>query len=273
MKLAQYYRGNQVCLGRIEEGALRPLRFPGDLREFVATGAKPELGNLPSIPLEGVQWAPPVSHPSKIIAIGLNYRDHADESKGAVPATQLIFAKFPNSIIGHGRQITWRSDVTRKVDYEAELVVVIGKETRNAAEKDALKSVFGYTCGNDVSARDLQFKDGQWVRGKSLNTFCPLGPWLVTGDELGDPHELSIRCWLNGQLMQDSSTSQMIFRVPTLISFASRHFTLLPGDIIMTGTPAGVGTFRDPPVYLKNGDEVVVEIGGVGRLVNSCLVQ
>ena len=162
--------------------------------------------------------------------------------------------------------------MTQKVDYEAELAVIIGREVCNATEEEAMGSVFGYTCGNDVSARDLQFGDGQWVRGKSLDTFCPLGPWVVTTDEVKDPHALGIRCWLNGELMQDSHTSRMIFHVPALVSFLSRHFTLLPGDVIMTGTPSGVGAFRDPSVYLKDGDEVVVEIEGVGRLVNTCKV-
>ena len=137
-------------------------------------------------------------------------------------------------------------------------------------EGSALEAVFGYTCANDVSARDLQFGDGQWVRGKSLDTFCPLGPWVVTTDEIPDPHSLKIRCWLNGEVMQDSHTGLMIFKIRSLVSFMSRHFTLLPGDIILTGTPHGVGAFREPPVYMKDGDEVVVEIERVGRLVNTC---
>ena len=162
--------------------------------------------------------------------------------------------------------------VTQKVDFEAELAVVIRKEVYNCTEAEATETIFGYTCGNDVSARDLQFGDGQWVRGKSLDTFCPIGPWIVTPDDIPDPHSLKIRCMLNGRLMQDSNTNMIIFKVPTLISFFSRHFTLLPGDIILTGTPHGVGAFRDPSVYMKDGDEVTVEIEGIGRLVNRCRI-
>jgi 2-keto-4-pentenoate hydratase/2-oxohepta-3-ene-1,7-dioic acid hydratase in catechol pathway len=133
-----------------------------------------------------------------------------------------------------------------------------------------METIFGYTCANDVSARDLQFGDGQWVRGKSLDTFCPLGPWIVTSDEVPDPHALALKCWVNGQIMQNSNTGLMLFKLPQLISFLSKNFTLSPGDVILTGTPHGVGTFRNPSVYLKNGDEVVIEIEQVGRLVNTC---
>lgn len=273
MKLAQYHREGRIQVGCIVHNTLRPLKFPGDLTELIVSGAEPQMSTIPPVALKEVQWAPPVSRPSKVIAIGLNYRDHADESRGAVPSLPLVFAKFPSSIIGHGEQITWRGDITRSVDYEAELAVIIGKKLHNATEEEALESIFGYTCGNDVSARDLQFGDGQWVRGKSLDTFCPLGPWIVTSDELEDPHALSIRCWLNGELVQDSNTSRMIFRIPFLMSFLSLHFTLLPGDIVLTGTPAGVGAFRDPPVYLRNGDEVIVEIEGIGSLMNPCRVS
>jgi 2-keto-4-pentenoate hydratase/2-oxohepta-3-ene-1,7-dioic acid hydratase in catechol pathway len=151
--------------------------------------------------------------------------------------------------------------------------VIIGKRIYGCSEKEAMDAVFGYSCGNDVSARDLQFGDGQWVRGKSLDSFCPVGPCVVTADEVPEPHDLGIRCWLNGRLMQDGHTGLMIFGVPQVVSFLSKHFTLFPGDIILTGTPSGVGAFRDPPVYMKDGDEVVVEIQGVGRLVNTCQAQ
>jgi 2-keto-4-pentenoate hydratase/2-oxohepta-3-ene-1,7-dioic acid hydratase in catechol pathway len=156
------------------------------------------------------------------------------------------------------------------VDYEAELGVVIGTTARRVSAEGAYAYVAGYTCLNDVSARDLQFGDKQWVRGKSLDTFCPMGPWLVTRDELPDPHTLAIRCSVNGELLQDSNTSELIFGVPELVSFLSHAFTLLPGDVIATGTPSGVGVFRKPPRFLKDGDAVVVEIEGIGRLENSC---
>jgi 2-keto-4-pentenoate hydratase/2-oxohepta-3-ene-1,7-dioic acid hydratase in catechol pathway len=219
--------------------------------------------------LDGVKLTAPV-RPSKIVAIGLNYRDHAREQGSPIPEQPIIFAKFPTSVIGPGDAIVWDPALTQQVDYEAELAVVIGRRTRNVSEEDALEFVAGYTCGNDVSARDLQFGDRQWVRGKSLDTFCPLGPLIVTPDEIADPQNLSIRAILNGETMQDSRTSEMIFGVRQLIAFASRAFTLLPGDVILTGTPDGVGVFRKPPVFLKDGDAIAVEIEKIGRLENVC---
>ncbi|MGD0115370.1 MAG: fumarylacetoacetate hydrolase family protein [Dehalococcoidia bacterium] len=220
--------------------------------------------------LDEVELTAPVPAPSKIVAIGLNYRDHAREQGVPVPEKPLIFAKFPTSVIGPGDTITWDPALTQQVDYEAELAVVIGKKCRNVTEKDALSFVGGYTCGNDVSARDLQFGDRQWVRGKSLDTFCPLGPVLVTPDEVGDPQSLAIRTLLNGEVMQDSSTGEMVFGVAELIAFASRAFTLLAGDVLLTGTPSGVGVFRKPPVFLKDGDRIAIEIERIGRLENVC---
>ncbi len=222
------------------------------------------------VKLHDIELMAPVPAPPKIVAIGLNYRDHAREQGVPVPERPLIFAKFPTSVIGPGDAITWDPSLTRQVDYEAELAVVIGKKCRNVTEKDALSFVGGYTCGNDVSARDLQFGDRQWVRGKSLDTFCPLGPVLVTPDELGDPQSLAIQTLLNGEVMQDSSTGEMVFGVAELIAFASRAFTLLPGDVLMTGTPSGVGVFRKPPAFLKDGDRIAVEIERIGRLENVC---
>jgi 2-keto-4-pentenoate hydratase/2-oxohepta-3-ene-1,7-dioic acid hydratase in catechol pathway len=272
MKIAQFYKGTQIRLGLVERESLVPIDFDGDMVAFIEQGGKP-MGTGNPVPLTEVILAPPVSRPFKIIALGLNYKDHADEFKGSIPEVPLVFAKFPNSLIGHNQEIAWRRDVTKKVDFEAELAVIIGKTIRDCTEDVAFDAVFGYTCANDVSARDLQFGDGQWVRGKSLDTFCPLGPWLVTADEVHDPHDLSITCRLNGKIMQNSHTGLMIFRIPSLISFLSSHFTLTPGDIILTGTPQGAGAFRDPPLYLKDGDEVIVEIERVGRLVNTCRVK
>ena len=272
MKIAQFYVEDRIGLGLIEADYLVPIDFSGDMIDLMESGKLDGYGRKTPIPLNKVRFAPPVTRPSKIIALGLNYKDHAQESKGQVPDVPLIFAKFPSSLIGHLNEIRWDTTVTRKVDFEAELAVIIGQSVYRVPEEDALKAVFGYTCANDVSARDLQFGDGQWVRGKSLDSFCPLGPWIVTPDELSDPHSLNIRCSVNDHLMQDSNTGLMIFRVPEVISFLSRHFTLRPGDIILTGTPHGVGTFRDPSIYLKDGDEVMVEIEGIGRLVNTCSV-
>jgi 2-keto-4-pentenoate hydratase/2-oxohepta-3-ene-1,7-dioic acid hydratase in catechol pathway len=219
---------------------------------------------------DGLSLMAPVPNPSKIVAIGLNYRDHAREQGAPIPERPIIFAKFPTSVIGPGDAIVWDPALTDKVDYEAELAVAIGATARNVNEADAIDFVAGYTCGNDVSARDLQFGDHQWVRGKSLDTFCPLGPVLVTPDEIPDPQDLSVRAFLNDETMQDSRTSEMIFGVRELIAFASRAFTLLPGDVILTGTPHGVGVFRKPPVFMKDGDRIAVEIEKIGRLENVC---
>jgi 2-keto-4-pentenoate hydratase/2-oxohepta-3-ene-1,7-dioic acid hydratase in catechol pathway len=185
----------------------------------------------------------------------------------------MLFAKFPTTIVGPSDEVTWDRGLSNKIDFEAELAVIIGKKARRVAEAEALDYVFGYTCANDVTARDLQRGDGQWVRGKSLDTFCPLGPWLVTADEVPDPQNLGIRCLVNGQTMQDSHTSQMIFGVAYLISYLSQAFTLLPGDILLTGTPDGVGAYREPPVFMQDGDVMAVEIDGVGWLANRCRVE
>ena len=273
MKIAQFYDNDQIRLGLIHDQGLIPLNFDGDTIDFICARAPIKPVKSSPIPVKDVKFAPPISRPSKIIALGLNYRDHAEETKGKIPDQPLIFSKFPNSLIGCYDHITWNSNLTKKVDFEAELAVIIGKTARNFSEKMAMDAVFGYTCANDVSARDLQFGDGQWVRGKSLDTFCPIGPWIVNPEEIPDPHSLKIRCVLNGELMQDSSTSRMIFKLPFIISFLSRHFTLFPGDIILTGTPHGVGAFREPSVYLEDGDEVVVEIELIGRLINTCRIQ
>jgi 2-keto-4-pentenoate hydratase/2-oxohepta-3-ene-1,7-dioic acid hydratase in catechol pathway len=224
----------------------------------------------PAVPLESPELLAPVPRPGKVVAIGRNYREHADEEGVEPPTAPLVFSKWPSSVVGHGDDIRWDPELTRQVDYEAELAVVIGRTARNVSEAAALDHVLGYTCLNDVSARDLQFGDGQWVRGKSLDTFCPMGPILVTADELADPQDLAIVCRVGDEVLQDSRTSQMYFPVASIISFLSRSFTLEPGDVIATGTPAGVGAFRDPPRFLGDGDRVTVEIEGIGALVNTC---
>lgn len=272
MKIAQFHHEGALCLGIVEGERIVPIVAAGDMIDVMAKGNLDRYERKRPISLDSVRFAPPVTRPSKIVALGLNYRDHAAESKGKIPEVPLLFAKFPSSLIGHGDLITWDSAITAKVDFEAELAVIIGKAVYRVPQEDAVKAVFGYTCANDVSARDLQFGDGQWVRGKSLDSFCPLGPWLVTPDELPDPHSLTIQCRVNNKLMQDSHTERMIFKIPEVISFLSRHFTLNPGDVVLTGTPHGVGVFRDPPVYLSEGDEVTVEIEGIGRLINACSV-
>jgi 2,4-didehydro-3-deoxy-L-rhamnonate hydrolase len=225
-----------------------------------------------AIPLEGIDLLAPVFRPGKIIAVAVNYRTHGAEQNREPPDHPVLFAKFPSSIIGPGGSIRWDSNLTQAVDFEAELGVVIGTTCGRVSVADALRHVAGYTCLNDVSARDLQYSDKQFVRAKSLDTFCPMGPWLVTPDEIPDPQNLAIRCLVNGNVMQDANTSDMVFGVAELISFCSHAFTLMPGDVIATGTPGGVGWFREPKQMLKDGDEVVVEIERVGRLVNRCVV-
>jgi 2-keto-4-pentenoate hydratase/2-oxohepta-3-ene-1,7-dioic acid hydratase in catechol pathway len=208
-----------------------------------------------------------IERPGKIICVGLNYRDHAEETGAELPKAPLLFAKWANTLIGHGDPIVLPRE-SQQVDYEAELGVVIGTGGRHISEAAALDHVRGYICVNDVSARDLQFADGQWTRGKSPDTFCPVGPRLVPREEIADPQALAIRCILNGETMQDSSTANMIFSVAEIISYVSRTVTLDAGDLIATGTPAGVGVFRDPKVLLKDGDEVTVEVEGLGALTN-----
>jgi 2-keto-4-pentenoate hydratase/2-oxohepta-3-ene-1,7-dioic acid hydratase in catechol pathway len=271
MKIAQYYDHEQVRLGMIEAGSLLPLDFQGEMIDFIEQGSKPKSKGQ-ALPLDKVRFAPVVSRPSKIIALGLNYLDHARESKGTIPKVPLLFAKFPSSLNGHMEPIVWSSEITGKVDFEAELAVIMGERLHRAEEDKVMDAVFGFACSNDVSARDLQFSDGQWVRGKSLDTFCPIGPWIVTREEVPDPHSLRIKTVLNGTTMQDSNTNLMIFKIPEVIRFINRQITLLPGDVILTGTPHGVGTFRDPSIYMQNGDVVTVEIEKVGRLTNPCKV-
>lgn len=229
--------------------------------------------NLTRHPLAQVKLKAPVANPSKVVAIGLNYMDHCREQNVPVPAKPVVFAKFPSSIIGPDDVISWQADLTSQVDLEVELGVVIGKRARRVSQTEAMDYVFGYTVINDVSARDLQFSDKQWVRGKSLDTFCPCGPLVVTADEITEPQNLALRSAINGQVMQNSNTSEMIFGVAYLVAYLSEAFTLEPGDLIATGTPNGVGVFRKPQVFLQDGDRVDVEIEGIGRLSNPVRVS
>ena len=206
-----------------------------------------------------------IERPGKIVAIGLNYMDHVRESGAEPPKQPLVFCKFTTSLIGDGEEIRIPRALTERVDWEIELAAIIGETARNVSEADALKVVSGYTIANDVSARDLQFADGQWVRAKSLDTFCPLGPRVV---EIDDPQSLKLLTRVNGETVQDSSTSEMIFSVAELVSFCSHSFTLDPGDVIVTGTPWGCGEFMEPKRSLKHGDVVECEIEGIGVLRN-----
>jgi 2-keto-4-pentenoate hydratase/2-oxohepta-3-ene-1,7-dioic acid hydratase in catechol pathway len=209
----------------------------------------------------------PIDRPGKIICVGLNYRDHAEEQGVDLPTAPLLFAKWNNTLIGPGEPIVIPPIVT-KTDYEAELGVVIGSRASKVSAENALEAVAGYICVNDVSARDLQFADGQWSRGKSPDTYCPVGPQLVPRDEIPDPQQLAIRAILNGETMQDSTTANMVFGVAEIIAYVTQTITLEPGDLIATGTPAGVGAFRDPKVFMQPGDEITIEIEGLGSLTN-----
>lgn len=211
--------------------------------------------------------------PRKIFCVGRNYAEHAAELKNELPKAPLIFSKYPSSVIGMGENVVWRKSITQQVDWEGELVVVIGKAGKNIAEKDAYEHIFGYTIANDISARDLQDRESQWVRAKSQDTFCPLGEAIVTKDEIEDPHNLRLKTAVNGEVVQDASTGDMIFKVPYLVSYLSQTFTLEPGDVILTGTPAGVGKGMKPPRFLKDGDEVTVSIDKIGKLTNKCVVE
>lgn len=206
--------------------------------------------------------------PGKVVAIGLNYLDHVRESGMDLPHEPLIFTKFTSSVVGADAPITFDPSFATRVDWEVELAVVIGRTARDVSADDALSYVFGYTVANDVSARDLQLGDGQWVRGKSLDTFCPLGPWITTADEVPDPQALSLTTRIDGELVQDSSTREMIFSVAEIIAHCSRAFTLDVGDVILTGTPWGCGEFATPRRSLKDGEVVEVEVAGLGMLSN-----
>jgi 2-keto-4-pentenoate hydratase/2-oxohepta-3-ene-1,7-dioic acid hydratase in catechol pathway len=217
-------------------------------------------------------WFAPVPRPGKLLCIGLNYRDHAAESNMPLPEKPVVFSKFSTSVIAPGEPVVLPR-TSSQVDYEAELAVVIGRRAKNVKADRAYDYVLGYTAFNDVSARDFQFADGQWQRGKSCDTFAPMGQSIVTTDVIRDPHKLSIRLTLNGKTMQDSSTDQLIFGVPRLIEFISETITLEPGDVIATGTPPGVGFARKPPVFLKPGDEMEVLIEGIGGLGNPVVAE
>jgi 2-keto-4-pentenoate hydratase/2-oxohepta-3-ene-1,7-dioic acid hydratase in catechol pathway len=210
--------------------------------------------------------AAPVSDPEKVVCVGLNYRDHAEEGDNEIPDEPVLFSKFPTTVAGPEDTVSWDPDLTQKVDYEAELVAVIGEEARRVDPEEAMDHVAGFLVGNDVSARDLQHGDGQWVRGKSLDSFAPTGPDLVTTDEVSDPHDLEIFAEVNGERLQESTTANLIFGIDELVSFCSQAFTLKPGDLLFTGTPPGVGVYREPPVLLEDGDSVTIGVEEVGEL-------
>jgi 2-keto-4-pentenoate hydratase/2-oxohepta-3-ene-1,7-dioic acid hydratase in catechol pathway len=253
----------------VEDDTAHELDCPGGLLDLIASGADPAaLGRRGSVPLADAPEPDAPLRPGKVVAIGLNYRDHAREAGIDVPERPLVFAKFPSSVIGTGAAIELPLALTERVDWEVELAVIIGHRMRSGSERDALDHVFGYTVANDVSARDIQIADGQWVRSKSFDTFCPLGPVVVTRAEVPDPQVLRLRTRVNGETVQDSSTAEMVFGVAELLAFCSQSFPLEPGDVLLTGTPWGCGEFMEPRRSLQPGDVVECEIDGIGTLRN-----
>ncbi|MGG1637185.1 fumarylacetoacetate hydrolase family protein [Paenibacillus sp. FSL K6-3182] len=289
MKLLQFKQSDQLRLGvQVDLGiidikmASQALDIPAPLSiEEVIRGGKTALAELQAV-IEAVvatnnhmyvledtnfAYAPVVSNPQKIICVGLNYRKHAEETKAEIPTTPILFNKFANALSAHGDKVELPL-TSNEVDYEAELAIIIGKTAKNIEEADALDYVFGYSCANDLSARNLQRRTSQWMLGKSCDGFAPIGPYIVTADEVNDPDKLTISCRVNGVQKQHSNTEDMIFSCRSIISYISKHMTLVPGDIILTGTPEGVviGYPRDQRVYLKSGDVVTVEIEQLGEL-------
>lgn len=289
MKLLNYYQEGQVKLGVLTGAGVVDVaaasqefgvNVPSDIHELIEGGlsAISSISLVTSKALEepdinyilserDIRFAPAVMKPGKIICVGLNYRRHAEETNAPIPEYPILFNKFNNTIAAHGDTVMLPK-VSTKVDYEAELVIVIGKRAKDVEEESSLNYVFGYCNVNDLSARDLQLRTHQWLLGKSCDGFSPLGPYLVTSDEVGDPNQLSIQCTVNGELRQSSNTSDMIFSCKKIISYISRHMTLEPGDIILTGTPEGVvlGYPEDKQVYLNDGDVVSIEIEKLGKL-------
>jgi 2,4-didehydro-3-deoxy-L-rhamnonate hydrolase len=251
--------------GRVEDGEVVPMG--PSLLDWLASGTQGTATARPR-PLAEVRLLAPVTRPGKIICVGLNYRDHARETGQDIPKEPVLFPKYANSVVGPGADVVVPPEAD-KIDYEAELAVVMGRRASRVAEADALGHVAGYACANDVSARSLQFRSAQWLLGKAIDTFLPLGPYLVTTDEVPDPQALGIRCLVNDELRQSSDTGQMVFGVAELVSFVSRTITLEPGDLLVTGTPSGVGMAADPPRFLRPGDRVRVEIDGLGTLDNT----
>jgi 5-carboxymethyl-2-hydroxymuconate isomerase len=252
------------------DGALRPLAAPDGttLADLISTGAVADAAARAGDPLEGDARLVAPLRPGKVVAIGLNYLDHVRETGMDAPSRPLVFAKWPTSVIGPEEAVVIDAELAERVDWEVELGVVVGRRMRDVPESRALDHVLGYTVANDVSARDVQFGDGQWTRGKSFDTFCPLGPVIVTPDELERPDDLRLTTRVNGELMQDDSTRNMVFGVAELLSFCSRSFTLEPGDVLLSGTPDGCGEFMDPPRSLAPGDVVEVAVEGIGSLRN-----
>ncbi|MEU9114661.1 fumarylacetoacetate hydrolase family protein [Streptomyces sp. NPDC048483] len=293
MRLATYRHGGSLCVGVVDDGSVRPLEGADADRPLttmldvinrfdeVRDPPDPAAGAT-SHPLADVELLAPLPRPPRnILCVGKNYREHAEEfdrsgfnatATGTVPDAPMVFTKPPEAVTGHGASIRLPRKVTECLDYEAELAVVIGRAGRGISREEARRHVFGYTIVNDITARDLQARHSQWFLGKALDDSCPMGPWIVTADEI-DPAALRIRCWVNDELRQEADTSALVFDVSTLIETISAGTTLLPGDVIATGTPAGVGAGFTPPRFLADGDRVRIEISGIGTLENTVVAE
>ncbi len=284
MKFVNFQSGNGIRLGiKTDQGiidikkaaAAHSLEIPSTIEGVIAEGegvlatlAQLTQKDVETISEEKIHYAPVVTKPEKIICVGLNYIDHAKESQMDIPTSPLLFSKFNNALAAHGQAISLPKDA-EQFDYEAELVIVMGKEASKVSKEDALSYVFGYTVGNDFSARDLQFRTGQWLLGKSCDDFAPIGPYVVTRDGI-DVQNLEVKCTVNGELRQSANTRDMIFDCATIISYVSQYMTLKPGDLIFSGTPEGVilGYPTERQQWLKPGDKVIVSIESIGELVN-----
>lgn len=280
MKLVTYKVQSKTGTGVLrDDGTLIDVSKLGDVTTLLSNrAARAEAKRLASAkgarPIKGYRLLSPLT-PHAMICIGLNYMDHVRETNAKVPEKPIIFAKFANALANPGDTITWHADASAEVDFEAELGVVIGRKAARVSEKTALSYVGGYTCVNDISARDIQKSDsgGQWVLGKTFDGFGPIGPVVVTADEIPDPQSLAIKCILNGVAVQNSNTREMIFGVAHLIAHLSHHMTLMPGDVIATGTPPGVGAGRTPRLWMKDGDVCTIEIDKIGALTNKMRVK
>jgi 2-keto-4-pentenoate hydratase/2-oxohepta-3-ene-1,7-dioic acid hydratase in catechol pathway len=274
MRLVTFLRPEAHGFAAPEAGIVRDGQVAGlgmDMLSVCAAEKLPDPTGA-SYDLASVKLLAPIPRPPKLICVGLNYRDHALESRSEIPAVPTIFNKFPNVVIGPGDPIVLPK-ASRKPDYEAEFAFVIGKGGRNISADRAMEHVLGYTIINDVTARDFQTATTQWLMGKTFDTFCPMGPWIVTRDEIEDPHDLDISLVIGGETLQKSNTRELVFRIPRLIEYVSSAVTLEPGDVFATGTPGGVGFARRPPRWLKPGEEVIVRIGKIGELRNVTIAE
>ena len=272
MKLVRFQKlDGRVRVGEWREDGLYSLGTDMSMQEIAAQDSLPARDEAFKVMKHKGLLAPII--PRKILCVGRNYADHAAELSNSVPDKPLIFAKYATCVIADGEPIRWRHDITQQVDWEGELAIVIGKPAYRIPLEEAYEHVFGYTVANDVSARDIQADELQWVRAKAQDTFCPLGPAIVTTNDLPDPHALRIVTTVNGETMQDGNTADMVFKVPYLVSYLSQTFTLEAGDVILTGTPAGVGKGMPPPLFLNHGDQVSVTIDGIGTISNPCQID